>query len=170
MTDKRRQPKVSFEHFLEKFPEIDLPVTLTDEAIHTFSKVNDPLPVPMIEQFLQRFEEEPADELTEYVACFRIADTSEFHALVYWRAGLMNYQYILATFTKQGLPIDRKAIAGTYYDGRTFTRSVATIDDEWIIYVVAGQAPDGNDQSYDASSSRTINLELMPDGRIAHAE
>ncbi len=73
--------KVSFEHFLEKFPEIALPVTLTAESHHHFDKYNDPLHLLMIEQFIVPYEEDDPDDMTEYMACFRLSDPGDFHAV-----------------------------------------------------------------------------------------
>ena len=161
-------PTPDFAQFLEKFPEIELPITLNDEAQYIFSRRNDPLPVEMIDHFLAPIEESAADPLTEFVACFRIPETYEFHAIVYWMAGLMDYKYVLATFTKKGVLIAKRAISGTFSDGKLLTKSIATIDEDWIIYVVSGQS-DVEQLDYDASSSTAYQLELLPDGKIINA-
>lgn len=161
-----KEPRVSFSHFLEKFPEIDLPVTLNDESHHLFSRENDPLPEPMIAQFIHPVEEEADDECTEYIACFRLKDTHGFHAVVYWRAGLMNYHYMMVTFTKQGDIIDKRVIGGTFSDGETLTQAVGTIDEDWEILIVSGQSPTGRGSSYDAATSTAYKLDLLPDGTI----
>ncbi len=166
MDQPKRQPKVSFSHFLEKFPEIKLPVTLGEEAHHAFSQKNDPLHPAMIEQFILPYEEVPADEFTEFVPCMRIPDTHDFHAIIYWRAMLMAYQYTLATFTKKGELIDQKVIAGTISQGETLTTSVATIEDDWTIYIVSGQTAQGRPGHYDPTQSTANKFELLPEGQI----
>ncbi|NJL74490.1 MAG: hypothetical protein HC892_05055 [Saprospiraceae bacterium] len=90
---------IDFQHFIEYFPVLELPIRLDDEVHHTFSLENEPLPLLAIEQYLLPVEDD-ADELTEFVPCFRVPETYDFHAVVYWKAGIMNYQYILATFEK----------------------------------------------------------------------
>ena len=157
----QNKPKISFEHFLEKFPEIELPVTFTDESAIEFSKNNEPLPIQMIHQFI----DEQEDEFTEYIACMRIPKTLDFHAVIYWKAALMNYQYVLVTYDKKGKLIDKSVIAGTYSDGKSLTRSVATIEDDWLIYIVSGQAA-ADAPTYDASTSNAFNLELLATGEI----
>ncbi len=162
--------KLNFGHFLEVFPEIDLPVTLTEESAVTFSRENGPLSSHLIEQFILPIEElETVDELTEFVPCLRIPKTHEFFAVIYWRAELLNYQYVLATFLKNGDLIDRKVIAGTYSDGSVLLQSVATIEEDWIIYVVSGKTT-ANATSYDASTSTSFNLEILPTGEIIRSE
>ena len=106
-----KQLKTTFKDFLSKFPEIALPVTLTEESHHHFSRTNDPLPAVMIEQFLLHIETEQVDEFTEYIPCFRIPETDGFHAIVYWKAGLMTYEYTMLTFNKDGISIDKRVIA-----------------------------------------------------------
>lgn len=157
----QKELKVRFGDFLEKFPEIELPVTLSDESVIEFSKNNDPLPELMIRQFISQED----DEFTEYVACMRIPKTDDFHAIIYWKAALMTYQYVLATYTKNGLLIDKSVIAGTYSDGKSLTKSVATIDEDWIIYIVSGKAA-ADAPTYDASTSNVFNLELLANGEI----
>ena len=157
----QKELKISFQHFIEKFPEIELPVTFTDESAIEFSKNNDPLPSQMIHQFIDDQE----DDFTEYIACIRIPKTDDFHAIIYWKAALMNYQYILATYDKKGKLIDKSVIAGTYSDGKSLTRSVATIEDDWIIYIVSGQTA-ADTPSYDATTSNVFNLELLATGEI----
>ena len=167
MENIKKPPKVKFPHFLEKFPEVVLPVTLAEEAHHAFSWNNDPLPALMIEQFILPLEDRETDDFTEFVPCMRIPDTNEFHAVIYWRAGLMNYQYTLACYTKKGELIDKRVIAGTFSDGQALTASVATIDEDWIISVVSGEAGAGQ-KLYDPSSSTAYQLELLPEGRIVN--
>lgn len=164
----QKNPKLTFKKFLESFPEVALPIVLSDEAHHDFSKSNDPLHPVMIEQHLGRIEDGFTDDLTEYEACFKIPKTFDFHAIVYWKAGLMSYQYVLATFEKNGEFIDKRVIAGTYSDGKTVTKSVATIDEDLTIHIVTGQL-EGPAAIYDASSSTSIELELLTDGKIAHS-
>ena len=164
MTEGRQ---VSFQHFLEKFPTLPLPITLGEDTHHHFSTHNEPLPLLMIEQFIIPIENEEVDELTEFVPCFRLPNTNDFIAFVYWKAALMNYQYILATFTPKGLLIDHKVLAGVYSDGQTVTQSAATILDDWTIVVASGQTS-GNDIFYDASSSTTYRRWLQKDGKIVH--
>ncbi|MCO6493984.1 MAG: hypothetical protein J5I98_36530 [Phaeodactylibacter sp.] len=167
MEKTTKPPRVSFSHFLEKFPEVELPVTLAEEAHHAFSLRNDPLPPMMIEQFILPLEEREMDDYTEFVPCMKIPETHDFHAIIYWRAGLMNYQYTLACFTKKGELIDKRVIAGTFSDGHTLTNSVATIDEDWTISIVSGQTRSG-EKDYDASSSTAYQLELLPEGQIVN--
>jgi len=155
-------PKVSFSHFLSKFPVVELPVLLSEESIHDFSNENPPMPSLMIEQYLSMPED---DEFTEYIPCFKLPDTNNFHAVVYWKAGLMDYQYIMATFSDKGVPIDLKVLSGlTVVDGKII-QSVANIDEEWIITVAIGQVEDEH-TVYDAGTSRMTSMELLANGMI----
>jgi len=156
---------ISLKEFLAQFPEVKLPITLTDETQRVFSQTNEPFPQRMIEEYLIPLEgQEEIDEFTEFVPCFRIPDTFDFHAVVYWVAQLMNYQYIMVTFTKDGALIDKKVLGGTFYDGKTLTTSIATIDEDWTMVIMSGQT--STDTLYDASGTRTQKLELLPEGQI----
>ena len=160
-----KQKKVDFIDFLERFPEVKLPVFLGTDSHHDFSRKNEPLPQVMVDLFLLPFEEDGRDEFTEFVPCFRIPETYEFYAIVYWKASLMNYQYTMMTFTKKGDIIDRKVIAGTFSDGQTLTQSVAHVDEDWTINIVSGQN-EVTLSEYDAATSTTNQLELLPEGTI----
>jgi hypothetical protein len=168
MSEKKpKAPKVSFSHFIQKFPEVELPIILAEEAHHAFSQQNEPLPGLMVEQFILPIEQEPIDEFTEFVPCVRIPETHDFIAIIYWRAGLMNYQYSLVTFTKKGELIDKKVIGGTYSNGETLTTSVATLDEDWTIYIASGQSQQGN---FEPSASTAYQLELLPEGHIINLD
>lgn len=161
------RPTVTFAQFLSRFPEIELPVILNEETHYTFSQNNEPLTTLMIEQFILPFEEEEADELTEFVPCFKLPKTEGFHALVFWKAALLNYQYIMVTFTAKGQFKDRRAIAGTFVNGQMITQSVATVNEEFEIFVASGQTS-ADDEGFDPTSSTAFELELLPDGQIVN--
>lgn len=169
MEESIKKPNFTFKDFLEQFPTIELPVTLNEEVIRAFSANNEPLPQLMIDQFIVPYEEELPDELTEFVACFKIPETHSFQAIVYWKAGLMTYEYTLATYTNTGELLDKRVIAGTFYDGKNLTQSVAIIEDDWEILVTTGQS-DKNNVLYDATISRITKLEMLPEGQIIDLE
>ena len=161
--------KVSFSGFLKKFPAIELPITLGNETHLDFSKNNPPLDPLHIQDYIEPFEEVAIDEFTEFIPCFSIPKTEGFHAIVYWRASLMDYQYRLVTFDKKGNGINNKVIAGTFSNGLTITQSVATIDPYWSIHIITGISH-VDDKEYDATRSKAIELELFTDGIIGTIE
>lgn len=160
--------KVSFKSFLKKFPKVDLPITLSIDTHFTFSKNNKQLHLLELEQFISLVEGPIEDEFTEVIPCFSLKDTNDFYAIVYWKAALLDYQYILATFSKKGVPIARKVIAGTFSDGVNIAQSVATIDSDWTINIVTGAA--GLKEEYDAATSTAIEIDLLADGNIMEGE
>jgi len=164
-----KNQKATFTDFLEKFPEIELPITLSEDSHHAFSKANKPLTADMTRDFLANLETTPVDDYTEYVPCFKIPETHGFHAIVYFKAGLMNYEYVLITFDKEGLSIDKKTIAGTKVEGDKLQRTVATIEDDWIIYCVRGVA-NADNPVYDSSTSESLHLELLATGEIIYSD
>ena len=167
MTKNITEEVVEFNNFLERFPEIDLPVTLGDEMHMTFSSENLPLQSLMINQHLLRAEDKEPDEFTEFIPCFRIKETISFHAIVYWRAGLLDYQYIMATFDKEGNVLDRRVLGGTHVEGDIITKSIPTIDSDWTIHVVSGQGK-ANENVYDSGTSTKFELELLPEGTVVN--
>lgn len=160
------KPTFSFQAFLDKFPPLDTPLTLGENSHHTFSSINDPLSQGLIDQFILPHEEGQMDELTEFVPCFCVSNAERLIVLVYWKAGLMNYQYVMLTYTEKGQWIDRKVIGGTYSDGNTLTQSIATIDEDLIITIASGQAKEG--QELDPLTSTVYHLEILPNGNIVN--
>ncbi len=166
MAKNKTEERVSFSHFVDQFPEIELPFTLGEETHLLFSRENKPLPELMIEQHILPFETEERDEFTEYVPCFRLPKTEGYVGLVYWRAGLLNYQYVLLTLNrKEEMLIDRRVLAGTFYDGEELTQSAATMTEERIIYIVSGQNQLGVGE-YQAAQSTATRLQVTEQGKI----
>lgn len=157
--------KVSFKQFAGLFPTIKLPVVLSEDTHYLFSQQNIPLPEVMIHKFIDPIEGEDREELTEYVACFRLPDTGPLTAVVYWKAGLLSYEYVLVTFDKKGEFVDKRVIAGTFSDDGVLTQSVAQIKEDLSIIVASGQN-ELSDDDFDASSSTAYVLQLLLDGTI----
>lgn len=162
-----KQLKVSFQHFLEKFPEVELPITLGEDTHHAFSMKNDPIPSLMIEQFILPLEDEEADEFTEFIACFRLPAQKAYQAIVYWKAGLLNYHYMLATFGKDEKLIDKRVIGGTYYDGEQLTQSVATVKEDGQVIIASGQADPGQEH-FEASGTTAYRVQIGTKGKIVN--
>lgn len=142
-----------------------MPVTLGEDTHHVFGMENKPLSEAMISQFIHPAEEVAADdEFTEYVPCFSIEGTEDFVALVWWKAELMNYEYVLATFNGKGELISKKVIAGTKVNDGQVTNAVALINDEWEITI--GEGSSANGDHFDPSSSKTRYMEIMVNGQI----
>lgn len=154
----------NFSNLIDFFPELELPITLTEESSFEFSKINKPLSESLITEYLLPYEE-IIDEFTEIIPCFRIQETGKFHAIIYWKASLMTYEYKLVTFDNQGKFISGKVIAGTISNGETIIRTVATIDEDWIIHTVVGEhsATKLNNITTD---SQAFTLELLATGDI----
>jgi len=157
--------KVRFGEFLKKFPVVELPITLGEGTHLEFSRINDPLPQLMIDQYILHPNDPEPDEFTEFIPCFRLKKSEEFVAIVYWMGALLDYQYVMLTFSRKGVEIDRSVIAGTKVIENSLLTSVATIDEELIIYIAAGQA-DAHTNQFDASSSKSFSLEILPNGEI----
>ena len=141
-----------------------MPVTFSEEDAMLYSAENQPLPHKLINEFILPYDEE-FDDLTEYVPCISIDGIKKFDAVVFWKASLLNYQYILMTFEKGGKPIMKRTLAGTFSNGEKIMRSIARIDDDLSIYIMSGPTDDPNG-FYEAANSTTLELELLPDGKI----
>jgi hypothetical protein len=155
---------ISLGELLDFFPAIELPITLTSEIHHVFLRENKPLPQELINKFLQPDGEED-DGLTEYAACFRLAGTDLYKAIIYWKASLLSYEYILATYRNSGQLIESRVIGGTKSDGTTLLKRIATIDEDSLILVAEGIGP-LDERQYNANQSHTYQLEIAETGDI----
>jgi len=155
--------KMSIKDFLKYFPKVKPPVTLTEDSNRVFSKKNKPFSIEATEEYLVKFEKE-IDEFTEFIPCFRIIQIDNIHIIVYWKGGLMTYEYIMATLNKKGELISRKIIAGTKSNGETVVQSAATIDEDLIIHIMVGATNKGKD--YDPKDSKPMSMEVLPTGDI----
>ena len=155
--------KEELEALLSYFPTIELPVILSENTIIDFSKENQPLPNAVVGEVLSKFEE-INNEYVEIVPCFSIRDREHFDAIVYWKGELMKYEYILATFEKNGNLISKKSVSSVLSDGSTVKKSIAQIDEDLIIHIMAGESL--TEKDYDPENSQAFNMEIMPTGEI----
>ncbi len=159
-----RVKKVSFATYLKKFPPVELPVTLGNDTHIEFSRANPPLDPLEIEDYILPLEKD-VDEFTEFIPCFCIPDTNDFIAIVYWKAGLMDYQYRIVTYDKRGDLLSNEVIGGVFSNGQMIAQSMATIDPSWTIHIVSGQGK-ANSTIYDPLESTSKELEIFKDGVI----
>lgn len=161
-------PKPSFSAFLKAFTVQELPVILTEESISDFERLNDPLAQVLINAFIEPESEDP-DAFTEFVPCFKLPGTEDFHAVVYWKGELMKYQYFMTTFDNKGNQIANAVIGGIQSDGKIVVRSVATIDENMIIHIVEGEQP-ASETQYVHNQSRAYQMEVNKSGEIGFLE
>jgi hypothetical protein len=158
--------KPSFQAFLDCFPPVELPFTLGEDTHLLFSRENDPIPAAIIAEYILPLEgEAETDEVTEYIACFALPTPPAYHAIVYWKAELLQYEYKLFTFDTRGFLIDERVIAGTTFDGAELTQTVASIREDLLLYLVSGQNQVEYSE-YAAATSTANRLQITSAGKI----
>ncbi len=157
-------PHNSFHTFLSYFPEVDLPINISDDYVDEFSRHNTPIPISYINEYIIPLEKEH-DDYTEYIPCLRMKDTPDMHVIVYWKGGLLKYEFVMVSFDKSGNMLSRKVIASTIASDTTVKKSVATITEDWIIHIVAGEN-NSDDLKYSPENSQAFAMELLADGQI----
>lgn len=151
------------ERILHYFPEEALPVLVSEDYLSAFEASENPFPQAFVDEILTEWEGE-IDDVTEFSPCFRLPAQDHFRAVVYWRASLMRYDFILVTLDKNGTLLAKKSIASTIVHQAAIQKSVASIEPDLLIHIIAGQSVDGTD--YDASLSKAFTMEVMADGQI----
>lgn len=163
----KKQNRITFENFLQFFPFVELPYTITSDTQRLISRKNDPLSAEWLFNFVLD-QDAVIDEYTEFMPCFSIADTHGFWAIVYWEANLEGTTYFLTTFSKDGILIDKKKIAGTKYTEDGLYQMVCTISETWLFSCAEGRLDaQGNTApiSPDATHLHTT-LQMTGDGEI----
>ena len=167
MEQPKKSNQITFENFLQFFPYVELPYTITSETQRLISRKNDPLSVAWLYAFVLGKDRE-VDEYTEFMPCFSIPETHGFWAVVYWEAALEGTTYWLTTFSKAGILIDQKKIAGTKYSGDGLYQMVCTISESWMFSSAEGKLDAAGNTvavSSDSTHSHTA-LQLTGDGEI----
>lgn len=149
--------KSNFAQFIEKFPVIELPLTLRDDSSHDF-KDNPPLSDTLIDAYISRYETAEIDEFTEYMACFQLPKKPHFQAIVYWKAALLTYDFILATYNKEGNMLDKKVISGVKVVENDVKLSIAVINIDFSINIAEGLETRGGDFNADATKARRFQI------------
>ena len=159
--------KISFEYFLEQFPTAELPVTIGEATVREISKATKPLHPRVIDQYIKEFEEAAInEEFTEFVPCFQLPPQEQFTGIVYWRADLLQYHYVLVTLdARSGELIDRKVIGGTSYNGKDLTQSSGIITEDLMLFIVSGQGQ-AEEYDYEAAGSTANRFQLAENGKI----
>ncbi len=154
------------EKILHYFPETELPVLISEDHLSEFEINSDPFPQVFIDEVLLDWEKD-ADEFTEFIPCFRLPKEEKFNAVVYWKGALLRYDFVMVTLDKNGELINKKSIASTIVHDNVIKKSVASIEPDLIINIIAGQTLDG--EEYDASMSKAFAMEILPTGEIIFA-
>ena len=158
-----KQPKIKFDDFLDRFIETEWPALLTEETYEEFSRQQKPIPQLLLEAYVHPFEH--IDEHTEFVPCIKWEVSNDVIAVIYWKAELMQYHYILATYHKGGYQLDRQIIAGSDYKGEKVVRRVATIVADKSVHIIEG-SEDIEKGNFDPRDTDRYALEIMENGEI----
>ena len=158
------QKKMTLQQFLDFFPVVELPVNLSEDTVEIFSKNNKVLPPPALHDYIEQWESD-LGEYDEIVPCLQLPGELEFIGIIYWKGGLLQYEYILVTLSKDGELIARRPIASTIVEDGIIKQSVASIDEDMIIHIMAGANPEG-ETTYDPSNSQAFNMEIMSTGDV----
>ena len=151
------------ERLIGLFEVVAPPILLSDESIVDIKLYTKPIPEDLVQQFLWEWEG-PFDEYTEVIPCFALPKTSQYTALVYWKASLLRYDIIIVTLDKDYNLIARKVICGMIVEGQVIKQSAAKIDEDLIIHILAGATFDGAE--YDPNTGQSFYMEIMETGDL----
>lgn len=169
MVNQKKQDdeqRLKFSDFIRCFSEVEWPAILTEESYRNFSDHNKPIPQLLLDAFVNPFEE--VDEHTEFIPCLTWKVTDKVTAIIYWKASLLQYQYVLATYDENGLQLDNQTIAGAVYSDRKIIRKVSTIISDNNIQVVEG-AENITTGDLNAAGTNRYALEILEDGEVVYA-
>jgi hypothetical protein len=154
------------EQILNYFPETELPILLSEDYLAEFEAEGKPFPQSFIEEYLMIWEKD-FDEFTEFIPIAKLPKEEKYFSVIYWKGALLRYDFILVTLDKNGDLISKKSIASTIVEDKLIKKSVASIEPDQIINIIAGQSVDGHE--YDASNSKSFAMEILQSGEIIFA-
>lgn len=153
---------LKLEDFLDYFPSIELPITLTENSISHIEKTSKIIPEPILDTTIRKWEKVESDGFTEYVPCFTLAKSENFVLLVYWKASLIGFEYFAVTIGYDFQLIDRKQIASTLHIQDQIKSSVVHIDEDLTFHVIASIEAN----SFNPSNSQAFHFEVNPNGEF----
>lgn len=156
-----------FAEFIQFFPPLELPFSLLPD-ISQIPSDGKPLPGAMLDAYIYPFEGDEMDDVTEYIPFARIPDTKGFQALIYWKAGLMQYEFILATYTQEGEPLSHAIIGGLRSEEEGMLHSVAVVHDDLSITIAEGVDPMDLQHDGQPFDTQTYRMQLDPNGTIVY--
>lgn len=159
--------KISLKQYFKFYPILELPVLLTEDVAIEFSRKNKPLSLEAVEEFIIPIETE-IDEFTEFVPCFRLPETELFTGIVYWKASLLKKEYLMVTYDLKGNFICRRSLASSFLEEENIKKSVARIDENMTISIVAGHN-DSSAKEYDPKQSKVFKIDISDDGQLIFA-
>jgi len=159
--------QITFNNFINFFPPVELPYTITSDTQRLISLENDPMSAEWMFNFVLG-KDDVIDEYTEYMPCFAIPDTRDFFAIVYWEANLNGSTFYLITYSKSGVIIDKSKIAGTKYMEDGLYQMVCTISETWMFSCAEGRLDEkGNTAPVSPEESHLHHtLQMSGDGEI----
>ncbi len=160
--------KCPFQQFQSYFPELELPLTLHTEAHHHFTAHNQALTESCIHRWIEDIEPTEPNPYLEFVPCLRITGVENCHALVYWKADLLQYEYILTTFSLKEELVARKSIAGFKANQDKTIIRIATIEEDGIIGVAQGESS-LHQSPLELENQRNFHFEILDGGDILQA-
>lgn len=166
-----KKQRISFRNFLNRFEEVSLPISIGTETHLDFGTQNTPLPVGIIDKFfIETGVMTELDEFTEVVPVMKIPETGDIHAVIVWKAGLLQYEYWLLTFDKMERLIDKKNIAGTKVIENLLLHAVVSINEQREIHVMENGLDANDEYSFDPQKSLRFQFQLLEDGYIQEEE
>jgi len=159
-------PTARFTEFIEFFPLLTTPFSLLPDLQQIPS---DPIPIPGVLQdaYILPFEGDEVDQFTEYIPYGKIENTKAFHALIYWKTGILKYEYILATYGQDGQPISHAIIGGIRYESEGTIHSVAVINENLQITIAEGLVEENSD-TIQAGETQSYLMAIKPTGEIIY--
>lgn len=159
-------PTARFAEFIEFFPLLKAPFSLLPDLQQIPS---DPIPLPeiLLEAYILPFEGDEVDEFTEYIPYGKIEGTKGYHAVIYWKASVMKYEFILATYSLDGQPTSHAIIGGVRYEEEGTIHSVAVVNENFQITIAEGLVEEDSD-AVQPQETQSYFMSIQPTGEIVY--
>jgi len=104
---------------------------------------------------------------SQYIPYGRIVGTKDYYAMIYWKAGVMRYEFILGTYSKEGDPLSHAIVGGLRYEEEGVLHSVAVIHEDLSITIAEGIA-EADAMDLNPEQTQTYQMAISPSGVITY--
>jgi hypothetical protein len=158
---------ITIEDLHKMFPLVKLPLMLTPESYkHILEKSKPEMPIDQAVPFLTDNEQTEIDEFTEFAAVCRFDLSKNYFALLYLRGDLSGQVYHLLTLTNTLTIVNRMELAGTFYNEKGLSYTVAAIQPDKSVVKKSGLNAVSNNEILDMSIGEIQQFRITETGQF----
>ena len=162
--EKGNNQKLHFAEFLDKFEQVDPPVTVLSDIHQECEERNGFLPEHLIHTFLPQLAGK--SDALEVIPCFKFLINEQVFAIVVWVADVLDYHYYMYTMDMQLNIIAECSIASTKMVDNEIYHTIAQIDEELLVHSITSSSSEPDALLSPSTDSIVVIRDIDDDGSI----